>query len=341
MTGDGVALVLAAAVAALFVLALLFGAATLALRARNERRARRWARLEAEWTPLVLAVLSGDVPAAAPGVPVARADRPLFVDFLLRLVRRLKGPERDALVALAAPYLDEVAARARRGGAERRALAVQQLGALGAGRHAATVVAALDDRSALVAMTAARVLAPTGRAEHAAAILDHLARFREWSPGFLAALLATMGAGAAPSLRALLADPARSPGERAVAAEALRIMHDLPAADAARAAVAAGGDADLSAAALRLLAAVGGAADAPAVRAACRSADPVVRAQAAAALGAIGGAADRAALAAALDDPSPWVVLHAARSLKALGGDAQLAAAGRPGAGLARLAAAE
>jgi len=342
MTGDDVARLLAAIVAALFAAALLFGAATLALRAGNRRRARRWARLEADWTPRVLAVLSGDASPDAPGIRVADRDRALFVDFLLRLVRRLKGPEREALVALAAPHLDDVARRARRGAAERRALAVLQLGALGAARFAATVRAALDDPSPLVAMTAARALARTGRAEHAPAILDRLARFRDWSPAFLASLLATMGAGAAPALRALLADPGRAPGDRAVAAEALRIMHDLPAAEAARAAVAAGTDSDLSAAALRLLAAVGGAADAPAVRAACRSGDPVVRAQAVAALGAIGGAPDCATLAAALDDASPWVVLHAVRSLKALGGGARLAAAAaRPGADLVRQAAAE
>ena len=342
MTGDDVARLLAAIVAALFAAALLFGAATLALRAGNRRRARRSARLDADWTPRVLAVLSGDAPPDAPSIRVAGRDRALFVDFLLRLVRRLKGPEREALVALAAPYLDDVARRAHRGGAERRALAVQRLGALGAARFAATLRAALDDPSPLVAMTAAHALARTGRAEHAPAVLDRLSRFRDWSPGYLASLLATMGAGAAPALRALLADPDRAPGDRAVAAEALRIMHDLPAAEAARAAVAAGTDSDLSAAALRLLAAVGGAADAPAVRAACRSTDPVVRSQAVAALGAIGGAPDCAALATALDDASPWVVLHAARSLRALGGEAQLAAAAaRPGADLVRHAAAE
>ena len=342
MSGERLAFALAAAVAALFALAILFAAAALARRAFNQRRERRSARLEAGWTPHLLAVLSGDAAPAAWVPQVAAGDRALFVDFLLRFAQRLRGPERAVLAAVAEPYLDDVAHRSRRGGEERRAGAVQLLGALGGARRAATVRAALDDPSPLVAMTAAQALAAQGRAEDAAAVLERLPRFREWSAGFLAAMVARMGAGAAPALRSLLADPARAPGDRAVAAEALRIMHDAPATDAASAALSAGDDADLRAAALRLLAAVGSPADAPAVRAATRSADPVVRAQACAALGALGDARDAEALAALLDDASPWVVLHAARSLKALGGGARLAAAAdRSGAALARQAAAE
>ncbi len=342
MSGERLALGLAAAVAALFALALLFGAATLALRAINERRMHRWARLEAEWTPHLLAVLTGDAPPASLVPRVSAGDRALFVDFLLRFAQRLRGPEREVLAAVAEPYLDDVERRARRGGEEGRALAVQLLGALGAARHAATVRAALDDPSPLVAMTAAQSLASHGRTDEAAAILERLPRFAEWSPGFLASMLARMGAGAAPALRSLLADAARAPGDRAVAAEALRIVHDMPAAGAAREAVATATDPDLMAAALRLLAAVGSPADAPAVRAAARSPDPVVRAMACAALGAIGDANDTEPLAALLDDAAPWVVLHAARSLVALGGVARLeAAAARPGADLVRQAAAE
>ncbi len=342
MSGERLALGLAAAVVALFAVAVLFGAVTLALRTLNEGRARRWARLEADWTPHLLAVLTGDAAPASLLPQVSAGDRALFVDFLLRFAQRLRGPERETLAAVAEPYLDDIERRAHRGGEERRALAVQLLGALGGDRHAATVRAALDDPSPLVAMTAAQSLASHGRAEHAAAILERLPRFGEYSPGFLASMVARMGAGGAPALRSLLADASRAPGDRAVAAEAIRIIHDMPAADVAREAVATATDPDLLAAALRLLTAVGSPADAPAVRAAARSADPVVRAQACAALGALGNPHDAETLAALLDDASPWVVLHAARSLKAVGGLARLeAAAARPGAELARQAAAE
>ncbi len=342
MRGEGLALVLAVAIAGLFALALLFAAATLALRARNEFRARRWARLEAAWTPRLLELLAGDLAPAALAVEVAGRDRLRFVDFLLRFARRLRGAERETLIALAAPFLDDVAPLARRGSAETRALAVLMLGALGPERHAATVLAALNDPSPLVAMTAARTLARQGHAEHVGAILERLPRFAEWSPGFLASMLAAIGPGAAPALRALLADARRTPGDRFVAAEALRAMHDLEAADPASAVVATASDPDLLAAALRLLGAAGGAAHASTVRAACGSADPIVRAQACAALGAIGSAQDTALLRAALDDSSPWVVLHAARSLRNVGGDAVLrAVAAQPGADLVRQAAAE
>jgi HEAT repeat protein len=342
MTGTALAVYLAATIAALFALALLLAAATLTLRALTERRIARVARLEADWTPHLLEVLSGDRTPPSLAARIAAGDRVQFADFLLRFVRRLKGPERDLLVALAAPFLEDVASRAHGGTAEDRALAVQMLGTLGPAQHAAAVRAALDDPSPLVAMTAARALARQGNAAHVGAILERLPRFREWSPGFLAAMLAAVGPDAAPALRVLLADAHREPGDRAVAADALRMLHDLPAADAAGDVVRVATDADLLAAALRLLGAVGGAAQAPAVRAACGRPDAVVRAQACAALGAIGGAQDRELLRAALDDASPWVVLHAARSLAKVGGAALLhAAADRPGAGLVRQVAAE
>jgi HEAT repeat protein len=342
MSGDSIALLLAAVIAALFALAFVFAAATLTVRALTARRIARAARAEAAWTPLLLEVLSGDRAAGAFAPQVARRDRMLFADFMLRFARRLRGPERELLGTLAAPYVEAIAPRVRRGPAETRALSLQLIGTLGDQRYAATVVAALDDPSPLVAMTAARALAQRGHAEHVGAILDRLARFRDWSPGFLASMLAAVGPGAAPALRDILADPRREPGDRAIAAEALRILKDLPAADAAGAALGASSDADLLASALRLLATVGGVSQAPAVRSACGSADPVVRAQACAALGSIGGADDAGLLRAALDDPSPWVVLHAARSLRAVGGEALLrAAADRPGADLARQAAAE
>jgi len=342
MMGEGLAVLLAAAIAALFVLAVLFGVATLALRIRNERRASRWARLEAEWTPRLLAMLSGDLAPSAVALGVADRDRLMFVSFLLRFVRRLRGAEREMLSALAAPFLEDVAPLARRGNAEARARAVLHLGILGPVRHAATVVAALDDPSPVVAMTAARTLARQGHAEHVGAILNRLPRFSDWSPGFITSMLVAIGPGAAPALRELLADAHRAPADRAVAAEALRTLHDLPAADPAGEIVATASDPDLLAAALRLLGAAGSAKHAPAVRAACGSADATVRAQACAALGAIGNAQDAGRLAESLEDPSPWVVLHAVRSLRAIGGDAVLrAAAARSGADLVRQAAAE
>jgi HEAT repeat protein len=329
---ERVLVALSLVIAALLALSLLFALATLALRLRNALAARQSARRERAWTPLVLDVLAGDLPGAALAGRVAPGDRARFADFLVRFAQRLRGPERETLAALAGPYLADIGAQLRSSRPEIRARGILTLGALHGEDRFADLVAALDDPSPLVAMTAARALARRDHPQHLDAVLAHLHRFAAWDPTFLASLLAGAGPAAAPALRALLADAAAPVTGRVVAAEALRMLHDLAAADAAGAIVLAGADAELVAAALRLLGAVGSPDQAPAVRAACASADAVARIHALAALGTLGDATDVPRLDAALDDADPWIALHAARSLRALGGDAALeaAAATRP-----------
>ncbi len=325
---------LTAATAALLALALFFAALTLVLRARNALTARRWARREGAWTPLVLDCLAGDRTEPQVLDAVDPADYVPFADFLVRFARRLKGQELARIRALAAPVLDDVARLATRGAPELRARAVQTVGDLGSAAHIDALVAALDDPSPLVAMTAVRALAHRGRPEHIDAVAAQLPRFRAWSPGYLAATLAAFGPEAVPPLRYALADPREPVSSRIVAAEALHRLHDLASADVAARAVETETDADLVAACLRLLAAVGTAAQAPTVRRAAASPDAAVRAQACAALAALGGAADAPTLVAALNDPSPWVVLRAAQSLRTIpGADAALAAAAARHAG--------
>ena len=320
-------LALSASIAALIALSLAFAVATLAWHHRHAVIAARRARLERIWTPLVLEVLAGERAPHAVTDAVARRDRAWFADLLLRLAQRLRGREVAALAELAAPVLDDVAAQLRSARPDLRARAIVTLGALAPERHAAAVAAALDDPAPIVAITAARALAQPGAGGQVAAVLAVLPRFADWSPTFLASMLAAAGPGTAPALRGLLADSARPARSRVVAAEALRILRDLPAAAPAAAVVAAGGDTDLVTSALRVLGAVGTPSEAVVVRAAMRSADPVVRAQACAALGTRGDAGDASRLAAALDDDDLWVVFHAARSLRALGGGPQLEAA--------------
>jgi len=223
--------------------------------------------------------------------------------------------------------------------AEVRARAVQTLSLLGADAHRAEVRRALDDPSPLVAMVAARALARGRDPDHAAAILLHLERFDEWSPRFLAAMLASMGPDAAAPLCDTLADPSRSASARAVAADALRALHDLPAADVAAAVLGTSTDREIVAACLRLLAALGRPAHLPRIRPLLTSPDAVVRAAAIRALAGVGSADEREWLRSALEDPSPWVALEAAEGLlESGGGDIlhALAASDHPRAVLAR-----
>ena len=311
---------LSAAIGGLAGLALAFAALALFLRWRNAVRARRWGALEARWERTLLEVLAGDAPADALAPLVAPRDGSFFVGMLMRYARRLRGAERDTVVRIAQPYLGRIARQLRLRSAERRARAVQTLSVLGAEAYRDVVRRALDDPSPLVAMVAARALARGRDAEHGAAILARLERFDEWSARYLASMLAGMGAEVAAPLCDTLADPARAAWVRAVAADALTMLHDLPAADVAAAVLGATDDRELLAANLRLLAALGRPAHVPRIRPLASSGDAVVRAMATRALAALGDETVRARLRDALDDPSPWVAHEAAAGLAESGG---------------------
>ena len=316
MTSGGFPLVvLSVVIAGLCVLSAAFGVATLVFRFANARKARRRGALERRWETALLDVLAGDAPADTLRVLVGPRDRSFYVAVRLRLLRRLRGSERDAVIALVQPYLDAIAWQLGSRSAEVRARAVQTLSLVGADTYRAEVRRALDDPSPLVAMVAARALARGRDPEHAAAILQHLERFDEWSPRFLAAMLASMGPDAAAPLCDTLADPSRPAAVRAVAADALGALHDLPAADVAAAVLGTTADREIVAACLRLLAALGRPAHLPRIRPLLASDDAVVRAVATRALASLGSVAEREQLRAALEDPSPWVALEAAEGL--------------------------
>ena len=313
-------LLLSVVIAGLSALSAAFGVATLVFRFANARKARRRGALERRWETVLLDILAGDVPADALHPLVGPRDRPFFVAVLLRLLRRLQGSERDTVIALARPHLDAIAWQLGSRSAEVRARAVQTLSLLGADAYRTEVRRALDDPSPLVAMVAARALARGRDPEHAAAILGHLEQFDGWSPRFLAAMLASMGPDAAAALCDALANPSRLASVRAVAADALRALHDLPAADVAAAVLGTSADRELVAACLRLLAALGRPGHLPRIRPLLASDDAVVRAAATRALASLGSADERQWLRSALEDPSPWVALEAAEGLLESGG---------------------
>lgn len=307
-------------VSALIVMALVFAGYAISLRIRSDRRQRMWAALSARWEEPVLLALAD--PDEVPHVHelIEPKHRLHFVRFALEYARRVKGDELEVVKALAEPYLEPLVRRAESRDVEVRTRAVQTLGTLGLPRYAPVVLEALEDPSPLVAMVAARALARRHQAEYAEDILRHLKRFEGWSQSFMASMLATMGADAAPALRAGLGDPDEVPWVRAVAAEALTALKDFDAADVAVKVVALVDDRELLAATLGLLAEVGTPEHLPAVRARCASPDNVVRAHALDALGVLGEEDDIPRLLGAMADPSPWVAIHAARSLRAAAG---------------------
>lgn len=324
---------------------LVFGAAALLLaltavllRLSNDRKARRWGRLEEMWEAGCLDVVVGLDPPEKMWALVGPRDRMYFLNFLLRFAKRVSGPERRIVDDLAEPFLPQVVRQLRYRVPEKRARAVQTLSKLGRRQYAARLLQALDDPSPLVAMVAARALARRESPDFAGAILGRLHRFDQWRPSFLASMLAAMGPSVAPTLRLALGDARYTSRARGVAADALRELHDYEAADIAAEMLSNTAERDLLAATLNLLAHVGRAEHLPAIRQHAGAPDPIVRARTIAALGMIGAPEDVSLIVEAFYDASPWVALRAAQALKEAHATAALTALARPGAPRAELA---
>lgn len=294
-------------------------AVALLFRLRNRRKAVRWTRLEQKWEPLLLEVLSGESQPRDLRVCVHGGEELYFVDFVYRYARRLRGAELEVLSELVRPYLGPILRGVTHGDSERRARAVQTLGVLDMAGHAQVIAGALEDESPLVCMIAARALARPEQVSYAPMVLASIHRFDSWSPRFLSSMLAAMGMGAAPMLRATLADRKLPISQRTVAADALRKLADVGAAIPALGVLREPSDRDLHCATLRLLGTIGQPEHASELRRLTASSDAVVRAQAVRALGRLGDVQDAESLRTAVDDASPWVVIHALRGLREVG----------------------
>lgn len=296
------------------VLSLALATTAVVLRLRNEATARRWQRFEAQWQPLVLAILSGDSAPATLSDQVGARDADAFLEFLAQFGRHLRGTELDRLGEVAAPFLPAPMADLHSGSPEKRARAVHLIGVLGRDQTA-VLIEALDDPAPLVGLTAARALTRRLEPGHVEAVVSRLHRFRHWRPAFLGAMLGALGADAAPILRWALGDARQAPRVRAVVADALADLADPAAGDVAARAATTATDAELIAACLRLLARSGQPDHLPTVRRHVDSEILIVRIAAFRALGALAVREDVPRLEQGLDDPSPWVAEHAAVGL--------------------------
>jgi HEAT repeat protein len=307
----------------------------LRLRGTAKRRHRR--ELEARWQRGILEVIAGE-DAQALLESVQPKDHLIFADFLLDYARRIKGPETEIIRELARSSLPAVVPYLAHRDSYRRARGVQILGTLGMPTYADVIIRALADESDLVAMIAARSLARAGDIRHLGAVSARLSRFDMWSPRYLASLLESFGAEAAPELRRMLADGSIPPSLRRVMALALTELLDLRAADVAFDLLPIEHDADLICALLGLLTVVGRPDHLDRVRELMTSDVPSVRMHALRAVGVLGGEGDVDAVAKGVEDSSPWVALSAARALRQLGHSERLtvlAGSGHPRALLA------
>ncbi len=309
------------------------------LRAANVRDQRRWARLESLWEPVILGVLTGELSDTELRARVARRDHSRFAAFLLRYARQLKGTERETVLRLAAPYLDEISHDLRRRSPELRARALQTLGELSVAEYSREFLGALEDPSPLVAMTAAQALARHYDPAYADRLLKVLDRFQHWSVGYLAAMLAHMGPESAPVLRTALADTSRPLAIRAVIARTLAALKDVGSAELACEVLKSEPHVDLVVPVLGLIEKVGSRDHLSVVRDLLHSPEHAVRASAVSTLARIGTPEDTEHIRSALEDESNWVVLHAVRGLREMGETdflAVVAASDHPGAIAAR-----
>jgi len=304
----------------LLVLTLFLAIYTIHLRLVSMRRAQRWKRLEQTWEPALKKVLAGERSPFDAWKRVRHRDRVYFVDFLLRYADGLPGEDQQILVKIAGGFLTYAAGHMKKLDPERYARSIHTLGLLGLETFSAEIIAALDDPSPLVNIVAARALLRSGRLDYVEAVLRRVERFKAWSSGFLASMLAAAGPEAVPLLRQIFSDDARPAWLRAAVADGL-LEQDDAAADIAARVLQTGRDRELVTAALRLLKRTGRPEHSAILRELCNSPDFVIRAHAVSALASLGNPRDIQQLRRFFEDPSSWVAIHAAWAIKEQGGE--------------------
>jgi HEAT repeat protein len=302
-----------------------FALLTVALRFRHMKAMALSSELEQRWKPLLLGALADPAETRALAGTVGPGEELYFVDQVWEIARRVRGVEREMLTRIGRPYLGVLIQRTRDRDPEVRARAVQTMGVMGMPEHADLLLAALDDRSVHVSMTAARALARKEHPQYAPAVLARLDRFQTWNQRYLAAMLAGIGLDASKYLRRILADGTKSEWSRTVAASSLALLRDLEGGDLAADILEKGASGELASACATLLGATARPDHLPILRRLSSATDYVVRMIALEALAALGDAGDLSRLEAALHDPSPWVALRAGYALKELGGTEALA----------------
>ena len=306
----------AVSIALLIGLTLGFGLMLISLRFRNDSKERRFTAIEQRWEPEILRLLAGDVTANELHSQVTPPQERHLVDVALRFATRLSGDDRERVEEFARLLVPSILVELTARQPETRARALRTLSVLAFDGYQERIAAALNDKSPLVAMVAARALAQQAGPAHIGAILGELHRFAVWSPAFLASMVASAEPAAVATLRSSLADGRQPPATRSVVADGLRLLRDPAAGEVAAAVLVATQDRELAAACLRMLKEVGTSAHIGIIGDLLASTDFVLRATAASAMGSLAGRDEITTVARLLDDESPWVAPHAARALK-------------------------
>lgn len=324
-------LLLMAAVTAAVVLMMLVAVSVGALlRARRHRAAARRERLATTIRPLISDAM--DIADGAGSVAMDHALRALsrsagetLDDLVVALVPKLRGTERKLLVELLRRRgtIERVARDLTSRSPRRRLSAVEFLGAVDDGSHAAALVRLLDDRDEAVRLAAIRALGRIGLPEAVPALLGRLDRpepRRELPRHAVTMAVLRCGSGSADHvLQSLRHGGAAS---RLAAAQVLGWLGELGAAPELRDALAHDTSPDVRAAAAEALGRLGVPETAADLVVCLDEPHPaLVRVAAATALGLIGDTASATGLAMTLcTDADLRVRLAAAQAMARLGG---------------------
>lgn len=317
--GDEAFRILLVSIVLITACALSFVVASVLLRVRNNRIARRWAELVDRWDPVMLEILSGDAPLDALHVLVGPDERREFVEYLMRYARRIRGAERVLIIGLAGPFLYTVSGDLTHHNVERRARAAQMLGELGPHRYRGDLLKALDDPAPLVVMIAAVALSRHHRAPDTPRLIQSVSRLALLTNRLLVSMLQQLGPESAWAFRQTLADPGQRPKLRAVAARVLAHFNDQEATTIAAIVAEEAEDVDVRVAALTILEHVGTAEHLPLARRLVQDPVAAVRGSAVRILSMQGEERDVPLLVDALEDPVTWVAIHAAEGLRKAG----------------------
>lgn len=276
-------------------------------------------RHEAQERVLVPMLLSGE---EWPEKELARVSAAVLAGISTRLIRLVRGGEREAFIARAVQMgVPQRLARQLRGGSARTRLAAAE--AIGAFNDPGTIAAlrrALDDSHDDVRLAAALSLAAGGDTHGAGEIARKLGLGSSEPSLLMLSLFARIAVDRPTEIKGLAADPAAHPRVRVAAIEALAKTGDYSLVPMIAAlARDAPDDSEELPRYLRALGDLGHPAARDAVTEALSRPSAAARAAAASAAGKIGLAEVATKLATLLDDPEWWVRFRAAEALIALG----------------------
>jgi hypothetical protein len=307
-------------------------------RAMQERRQERLAELV---RPQLLRLIADDALDPQTSQALTRKSGAKLEDLAVTLLGKLRGADRDALVAFLDQrgVIESARRRTRRRGAVGRARAAELLGAIGEIRASGDLIRLLGDRDKEGRGVAARALGKLGDSSAVPHLLATLDAARPIPASIVTMALVRLGPQAADALRQSLGTG--SVRARVVAAELLGPLGAVAAADDLVEAIGPGNHLNLRVAATRSLGRLGLQRTLGALGGCLPEHKPAgLRLAAATAIGEIGGAVAVTMLLPLLDSPDDTLARIAAAGLAKCGPDGHeaLHQTGGGPAGAARVA---